>query len=263
MRHACPTPASRVTDRAAARIAEIAAAERRARRLRVAVLAGGCSGFQYKFDLDSAAAAGRPGDRARPAPACWWIPASLDLLAGAELDYKDELMGSYFAVRNPERHQRLRLRHQLLDRLIPRPCELATWNVNGIRAREKNVLRWLERATARYPAAAGNQVRGARVSRDASQAAGYQSDDRRPESLQRRRHPEPRAVRPSRTAPCPACPRTTRRPATSKSTSAACASATLSAERQFRRRGRLRLQAALDGPRWPRTPQRCWRTTCR
>ena len=28
-------------------------------------------------------------------------PVSLDLLAGAELDYADELMGSYFAVRNP------------------------------------------------------------------------------------------------------------------------------------------------------------------
>ena len=28
-------------------------------------------------------------------------PASLDLLAGSELDYTDELMGSHFAVRNP------------------------------------------------------------------------------------------------------------------------------------------------------------------
>ena len=42
-----------VTDRAAARVAEIATAQRQA-ALRVSVLAGGCSGFQYKFELDDA-----------------------------------------------------------------------------------------------------------------------------------------------------------------------------------------------------------------
>ncbi|MFM8408860.1 MAG: iron-sulfur cluster assembly accessory protein, partial [Alphaproteobacteria bacterium] len=36
-----------VTDRAAARIAEIVAAQGAHQALRVAVLAGGCSGFQY------------------------------------------------------------------------------------------------------------------------------------------------------------------------------------------------------------------------
>ena len=44
-------------------------------------------------------------------------PASLDLLAGSELDYTDELMGSHFAVRNPERQVGLRLRDQLLHRV--------------------------------------------------------------------------------------------------------------------------------------------------
>ena len=87
-----------VSDRAAARIAEIAAPTGAA--LRVAVLAGGCSGFQYKFELDRAPA---PDDVvvAQGAARVLIDPASLDLLAGAELDYKDELMGSYFAVRNP------------------------------------------------------------------------------------------------------------------------------------------------------------------
>jgi iron-sulfur cluster assembly accessory protein len=89
-----------LTDRAAARIAEIVASAGGPDALRVAVLAGGCSGFQYKFELDSAV---QPDDVViERGPARVLVdPASLDLLAGAELDYTDELMGSHFAVRNP------------------------------------------------------------------------------------------------------------------------------------------------------------------
>jgi iron-sulfur cluster insertion protein len=88
-----------VTERAARRIAEITAAEGRG-ALRVAVLAGGCNGFQYRFELDDATqdddvVIERAGARVLI------DPVSLDLLAGAELDYAEELMGSYFAVRNP------------------------------------------------------------------------------------------------------------------------------------------------------------------
>jgi len=114
------TPTFSVSDRAASRIAEILAenrgpensgAENRgaenagadtagAAALRVAVLAGGCSGFQYKFDLDSQTGA---DDLVIELGAARVVvdAASLDLLAGAQLDYKDELMGSYFAVKNP------------------------------------------------------------------------------------------------------------------------------------------------------------------
>jgi len=109
-----------VSERAAARIAEIIAAESRpgsaspgaradtpqdasgeaAPALRVAVLAGGCSGFQYRFELDAVRQADdlvieRAGARVLV------DPVSLDLLAGGELDFTDELMGSHFAVRNP------------------------------------------------------------------------------------------------------------------------------------------------------------------
>ena len=96
-----------VTDRAAARIAEIiqqtAPAGDPAPRdpaLRVAVLAGGCSGFQYRFELDGQP---EPDDLViHHGPARVVVdPASLDLLAGAELDFTDELMGSHFSVRNP------------------------------------------------------------------------------------------------------------------------------------------------------------------
>lgn len=91
-----------VTARAAARIAEIVAETKQATEtaLRVAVLAGGCSGFQYRFELDPDT---QPDDLIiERGPARVVVDAaSLDLLAGSELDYTDELMGAHFAVRNP------------------------------------------------------------------------------------------------------------------------------------------------------------------
>jgi iron-sulfur cluster insertion protein len=101
-----------LTDRAAARIAEIVAETTQAAAtatagtapqgiaLRVAVLAGGCSGFQYRFELDPQT---QPDDLIiERGPARVVVDAvSLDLLSGSELDYTDELMGSHFAVRNP------------------------------------------------------------------------------------------------------------------------------------------------------------------
>jgi iron-sulfur cluster assembly accessory protein len=90
----------RLTERAAARIAEITAAQGPDMALRVAVLAGGCNGFQYKFDLDRAADDDLVVEQGGARVVV--DRASLDLLAGAELDYADELMGSYFAVRNPQ-----------------------------------------------------------------------------------------------------------------------------------------------------------------
>jgi iron-sulfur cluster insertion protein len=88
-----------VTERAARRIAEITAAEGR-NALRVAVLAGGCNGFQYRFELDDAT---QDDDVVieRGGAKVLIDPVSLDLLDGAELDYAEELMGSYFAMKNP------------------------------------------------------------------------------------------------------------------------------------------------------------------
>ncbi len=90
----------RLTAGAARRVAEILSAEPGAKALRVEVLAGGCSGFQYKFDLTDSAA---PDDLviADAGATVFVDPTSLDLLAGAELDYKDTLMGAHFAVQNP------------------------------------------------------------------------------------------------------------------------------------------------------------------
>jgi iron-sulfur cluster insertion protein len=97
---ACMENTFGMSERAATRIAEIVAEQARPAALRVAVLAGGCSGFQYKFELDEAP---QPDDLivASGAARVFIDPVSLDLLGGAQLDYTDELMGSHFTVRNP------------------------------------------------------------------------------------------------------------------------------------------------------------------
>ena len=95
-------PAFRVTNRAHAQITEIAAREGRPEAgLRLAVEAGGCSGFQYRFGLEDAPAeddlvVGEGAGRV------FVDPVSLDLLAGAELDWAEELIGAHFAIRNPQ-----------------------------------------------------------------------------------------------------------------------------------------------------------------
>ncbi len=92
----------RVTPRAAAQVAEIAAREGRpGAGLRLAVEAGGCSGFQYKFGLEDAPA---EDDLviAEGGARVFVDPVSLELLAGAELDWAEELIGAHFAIRNPQ-----------------------------------------------------------------------------------------------------------------------------------------------------------------
>jgi iron-sulfur cluster assembly accessory protein len=90
----------RLTQSAARRIAAILAEDASARALRVEVLAGGCSGFQYKFDLTDSE---QPDDLIIESEGAkvFVDQTSLDLLAGAELDFKDTLMGAHFAVQNP------------------------------------------------------------------------------------------------------------------------------------------------------------------
>jgi iron-sulfur cluster assembly accessory protein len=89
-----------VSDRAARRIAQIVAGEPTTPMLRVSVEGGGCSGFQYKFDLVADSAADdlvieKGGARVLV------DPVSLGLLTGSEIDYVDDLMGATFRVRNP------------------------------------------------------------------------------------------------------------------------------------------------------------------
>ncbi|KAA2215213.1 HesB/IscA family protein [Teichococcus oryzae] len=97
-----PSAAFSVTPRAFAQIREIAErAGRPAAGLRLAVLAGGCSGFQYSFDLDDAVAEDDLVLQSGEARVMI-DPVSLDLLQGAQLDWADELIGAHFTVRNPQ-----------------------------------------------------------------------------------------------------------------------------------------------------------------
>jgi iron-sulfur cluster insertion protein len=85
---------------AAKRIQAIGAKEGRPVMLRVAVEGGGCSGFQYQFDLVDEA---QPDDLRveRDGAAALVDVISLALLKGSEIDFVDELAGAEFRVRNP------------------------------------------------------------------------------------------------------------------------------------------------------------------
>lgn len=85
---------------AAARIRAIGEAEGRPLMLRVAVDGGGCSGFQYRFDLVYAVEADDLRIE-RDGAVALVDDISLGLLKGSEIDFVDELAGAEFRVRNP------------------------------------------------------------------------------------------------------------------------------------------------------------------
>ncbi len=89
-----------LTAGAAVRLAELARAEGRPRMLRVAVDGGGCSGFQYRFELVDTAEA----DDLRielDGQTALVDPVSIPFLKGSEIAFVDELAGAQFVVRNP------------------------------------------------------------------------------------------------------------------------------------------------------------------
>jgi iron-sulfur cluster assembly accessory protein len=68
--------------------------------LRISVKGGGCSGFQYAFDIEK----NRAADDlvvTRDGTSVVVDPVSLEMMRGSELDFVDDLMGQAFKVRNP------------------------------------------------------------------------------------------------------------------------------------------------------------------
>lgn len=69
-------------------------------KLRVFVSGGGCSGFQYGFTFDENEGEGDTRVE-REGVALLIDPMSFQYLEGAEIDYKDDLNGAQFVIRNP------------------------------------------------------------------------------------------------------------------------------------------------------------------
>jgi iron-sulfur cluster insertion protein len=82
------TPVS-MSASAARRLVIILSGEETGAALRVSVKGGGCSGFQYSFDIE------------RDGATILVDPVSLEYMAGSEVDFVDDLMGQAFKVKNP------------------------------------------------------------------------------------------------------------------------------------------------------------------
>ena len=89
-----------LTEAAARRVATIAEKQGKPAMLRLSVEGGGCSGFQYKFGLADAPEAD-DSVAVRDGVSLVVDPVSLDLIAGAQVDYVESLGGAAFRVTNP------------------------------------------------------------------------------------------------------------------------------------------------------------------
>ena len=90
-----------VTERAARRIGEILKTRAAGTMLRVSVEGGGCSGFQYKFDMERTQAEDDILIQ-RDSAAVLIDSVSLNYLAGSEIDFVDDLIGASFRINNPQ-----------------------------------------------------------------------------------------------------------------------------------------------------------------
>ena len=89
------------TDAAAVKVAELIKEEENPElKLRVFISGGGCSGFQYGFTFDERI---EDGDTAVENGGVTLLvdPMSVQYLMGAEIDYREDLEGAQFVIRNP------------------------------------------------------------------------------------------------------------------------------------------------------------------
>ena len=89
------------TDSAAAKVAELVAEEGNPElKLRVFVQGGGCSGFQYGFTFDEVVNEDDT-EMSKNGVSLLIDAMSYQYLVGAEIDYKEDLEGAQFVIRNP------------------------------------------------------------------------------------------------------------------------------------------------------------------
>jgi iron-sulfur cluster insertion protein len=90
-----------ITDSAAERIHEILLEENTDARLRVFVQGGGCSGFSYGFTLEENPTADDDFEIVKDKVTVLVDSMSYQYLAGATIDFKDDIMGAAFSIENP------------------------------------------------------------------------------------------------------------------------------------------------------------------
>ncbi len=96
-----PPPPLVFTDAAANKVSELIEEEDNPElKLRVFISGGGCSGFQYGFTFDEKI---EEGDSQVTNQGVTLVvdPMSVQYLIGAEIDYKEDLQGAQFIIRNP------------------------------------------------------------------------------------------------------------------------------------------------------------------
>ena len=96
-----PPPSVVFTDAAAQKVGELITEESNPNlKLRVFISGGGCSGFQYGFTFDESI---EDGDSQVENQGVTLLidPMSVQYLMGAEIDYKEDLQGAQFIIRNP------------------------------------------------------------------------------------------------------------------------------------------------------------------
>lgn len=96
-----PPPPIVFTDAAASKVGELIREERNPQlKLRVYISGGGCSGFQYGFTFDEEIEEG-DSEVVNQGVTLVIDPMSVQYLMGAEIDYKEDLQGAQFIIRNP------------------------------------------------------------------------------------------------------------------------------------------------------------------
>jgi len=90
-----------ISDNAAQRIAHLLDSEPAGSVLRVSVLGGGCSGFQYQFELDHAPPGAEDRVFEKAGAKVVVDETSLDILNQSTLDYVETIGSAAFAIKNP------------------------------------------------------------------------------------------------------------------------------------------------------------------
>ena len=96
-----PPPLLVFTDAAARKVGSLIEGEGNPNlKLRVFVQGGGCSGLQYGFEFDEQV---QDGDTCVENQGVRLLvdPMSFQYLTGAEIDYREDLEGAQFVIRNP------------------------------------------------------------------------------------------------------------------------------------------------------------------